>query len=161
LSIFTCGGTEHVRIRHSTYPGKYSVLSSVVHDSWGLRLDRSRSTRLRPRLLPPPQSPHCAQRAPHPPPRAARPPPAPARAQSLGRAWDGDTRRRGLARRRARRRRARTSHRSGCPRALPCPETQPGRPQHQHRCARQAAGIVASTFILGTGEGRATLGAWV
>ena len=34
-----------------------------------------------------------------------------------------------------------------------------GRPQHQHRCARQVAGIVASTFILGTGEGRATLGA--
>ena len=34
---------------------------------------------------------------------------------------DGDTRRRGLARRRARRRRERTTHCSGCPNALPCP----------------------------------------
>ena len=65
----------------------------------------------------------------------------------------GDTRHRGLARRRARHRRARTSNRSGCPSALPCPETQPVRPQHQNRCARHAAGSVASTFILGTGEG--------
>ena len=48
---------------------------------------RSRSTRLRRRRLPPPQSPHCAQRASHPPPRAARPPPASARAQSRDRAW--------------------------------------------------------------------------
>ena len=38
---------------------------------------------------------------------------------------EGDARRRGLARRRARRRRAQTSYRSGCPIALPCPETQP------------------------------------
>ena len=66
---------------------------------------------------------------------------------------DGDTRRRGLARRRARRRRERTTHCSGCPNALPCPETQPVRPQHQIRCA--------STVILGTGKGKATLGAWV
>jgi len=28
-------------------------------------------------------------------------------------------------------------------------------------CARHAADSVASTFILGTGEGKATLGAWV
>jgi len=36
---------------------------------------------------------------------------------------DIDTRRRGRERCRPRRRRARTSHRSGCPRALPCPDT--------------------------------------
>ena len=70
---------------------------------------------------------------------------------------DSDTRRHGLARRRARRRRERTTHCSGCPNALPCPETQPVRPQHQIRCA----GSVASTVILGTGKKKATLGAWV
>ena len=55
----------------------------TIHKQRG-HMYRSRSTRLRRRRLPPPQSPHCAQRA---SPRAARPPPASARAQSRDRAW--------------------------------------------------------------------------
>ena len=69
---------------------------------------------------------------------------------------DGDTRRRGLARRRARRRRERTTHCSGCPNALPCPETQPVRPQHQIRCAvMQAASCPHSHLGDGQREGDA------
>ena len=66
-----------------------TVLYSGHHNSQTEKdfIYRSRSTRLRRRRLPPPQSPHCAQRASHPPPRAARPPPASARAQSRDRAW--------------------------------------------------------------------------
>jgi hypothetical protein len=45
------------------------------------------------------------------------------------------------------------------PEGVAVPRDSTGRPQHQHRCARQVAGIVASTFIMGTGEGWATLGA--
>ena len=83
----------------------------------------------------------------------------PARAQSWGRAGGERRRRRGRARRRPRRRRARTTHRSGCPSAHRAPRLNRSSSQHQHHCARHAAGSVASTVILGTGEGKATLAA--
>ena len=73
-----------------------------------------------------------------------------------------------IARRRARRRRARWHGRRTAPAALPgsalpCPETQPVvlSPKIVVRGTPQAASPVASTFILGAGEGKATLGAWV
>ena len=138
--------------------------ASVVHDSWGLRqLSISKHA-------PPQPSPTAAASANRHIVRSAR---RILRRAPLGRLplqrvhsqgderGDGDTRRHGLARRRARRRRKRTTQCSGCPNALPCLETQQVRPQHQIRCARHAVSSVASTVILGTGKGEATLGACV
>ena len=45
--------------------------------------------------------------------------------------------------------------RSGCPSARRAPRLNRSSSQHQHHCARHAAGSVASTVILGTGEGKA------
>ena len=110
--------------------------ASVVHDSWGLRqLSISKHA-------PPQPSPTAAASANRHIVRSARrifrrPPLGQLplqRVHSQGdERGDGDTRRHGLARRRARRRRKRTTHCSGCPNALPCLETQPVR-QHQIRC---------------------------
>ena len=111
----------------------------------------------------PPQPSPCAQRAPHPPPRAARPPPAPARAQSRGQAWGW-------------RHSAPWSSASLCsspagtddallrlPERVTVPRDSTGSSSAPKSlcAARHTAGSVASTVILGTGKGKATLGSWV
>ena len=147
---------------------QYSVLSSVLlsyttQRACGfidLEARASAAVPYRRRLS---ESPPCAQRAPHPPPRAARQPPAPARAQSRGQAWGW-------------RHSTPWSGASPClspadtddallrlPERVTVPRNSTGSSSAPKSlcAARHTAGSVASTVILGTGKGKATLGSWV